>query len=128
MLSFATGTPRLATFPTVKPTVAKLLAKQSGTCQHCGQYFQSDDRMEVRHLDRNPSNYKPVNLALVHRHCHDAVHRGVHDQHQSVEEPCEVSSLKHGFVERDLNWSFSGLCRKYFLMTNEVSHSRSVKR
>ena len=91
---------RLATFPTVKPTVAKLLVKQSGTCQHCGQYLQSDDRMEVHHLDRNPSNYKPVNLVLVHRHCHDAIHRGLHDQHQPVEEPCEVSSLMHGFEDQ----------------------------
>lgn len=90
----------MATFPTVKPTVAKLLATQRGRCLHCGLYFQSDDLMEVHHLDRNPSNYQPGNLALVHRHCHDSMHRGLHDKHQTVEEPCEVSSLKHGSEDK----------------------------
>ena len=87
---------RTGTFPTIKPTVVKLLVAQSGKCQACGLYFQSEDRMEVHHVDSNSANYKQNNLALLHRHCHDQVHRSLRDKHQTVEEPCEATSLMHG--------------------------------
>lgn len=74
----------------------KLLANQSGKGQFCGLYFQSDDLMEVHHVDGNSANYQQSNLALLHRHCHDQLHRGLRDKHQTVEEPCEVSNLMHG--------------------------------
>ncbi len=91
---------RMATFPTVKPTVAKLLAQQTGKCLHCELYFHPDDLLEVHHLDRNSSNHQWSNLGLVHRHCHDQIHRGVYDKRQAVEEPCEVTNLKHGFEDQ----------------------------
>lgn len=60
--------------PMVTSRVAKLLKRQSGQCTYCGLYFRSDDLMEVHHLDKNQNNYKQVNLALLHRHCHDQTH------------------------------------------------------
>ena len=87
---------RTGTFPTIKPTVVKLLGAQSGKCQLCGLYFQSEDLMEVHHVDGNSANYQRNNLALLHRHCHDQLHRSLRDKHQTVEEPCEVPNLKHG--------------------------------
>ena len=46
----------------------------------------------------------PQNLAAIHRHCHDAVHRrkgvkpegSVHDKDDSAEEPYECESLTYG--------------------------------
>ena len=65
---------RMGHHPTVTPTVARLLKRQSGQCFHCGLYFVSDDRMEIHHMDKNPNNHNRDNLALLHRHCHDQVH------------------------------------------------------
>ncbi|HEY9879663.1 MAG TPA: reverse transcriptase domain-containing protein [Leptolyngbyaceae cyanobacterium] len=87
---------RTGTFPTIKPTVVKLLMAQAGKCQSCGLYFQSEDLMEVHHVDSNSANYKQDNLALLHRHCHDQLHRSLRDKHRTVEEPCEATSLMHG--------------------------------
>ncbi|MBD1866890.1 HNH endonuclease [Cyanobacteria bacterium FACHB-471] len=80
----------------MKPTVVKLLVAQSGKCQSCGLYFQSEDLMEVHHVDGNSANYQQNNLALLHRHCHDQLHRRLRDKHRTVEEPCEATSLMHG--------------------------------
>ena len=87
---------RISTFPSVKPTVSRLLRAQAGRCSTCGLYFQSEDRMKVHHSDGNSANYRRNNLALVHRHCYDHLQRGMRDKHQTVEEPCEVPSLMHG--------------------------------
>jgi len=87
---------RTGTFPTIKPTVIKRLVAQSGKCQSCGLYFQSEDLMEVHHVDGNRVNHHYSNLALLHRHCHDQLHRSLRDKHQAVEEPCEVLNLMHG--------------------------------
>jgi RNA-directed DNA polymerase len=65
---------RLGRYPLTDSTVAKLLKKQTGQCAHCGLYFRSGDLMEVHHLDKDRNNYKQVNLALLHRHCHDQTH------------------------------------------------------
>lgn len=65
---------RLGRYPLTDLTVSKLLKKQDGQCAHCGLYFRSEDLMEVHHLDRDRTNYKQVNLALLHRHCHDQTH------------------------------------------------------
>ena len=75
--------------PTVKPTVVRLLQRQSGRCAHCGSLFYPDDRWEVHHLDRNLANYHLDNLSLLHRHCHDRVHARMDDNHHVVEEPDE---------------------------------------
>ncbi|MBD2054718.1 hypothetical protein H6F88_01515 [Oculatella sp. FACHB-28] len=52
--------------------------------------------MKVHHVDGNSANYQQNNLALLHRHRHDQLHRSLRDKHQTVEEPCEVQNLKHG--------------------------------
>ena len=65
---------RMGHHPTVTPTVARLLKRQAGRCDHCGLYFFADDRMEIHHVDGNRDNYGRANLALLHRHCHDQVH------------------------------------------------------
>lgn len=89
---------RLGKHPDLPNRVATLLKRQQGKCLECGLYFTSDDLLEVHHIDRNHSNHKQENLALVHRHCHDQVHRqqgessitsGTHDKSLFVEEPCD---------------------------------------
>ena len=62
---------RRGLYPTVTPTVARLLKHQGGQCFDCGLYFGPEDLLEIHHLDKNPKNNKRENLALVHRHCHD---------------------------------------------------------
>ena len=54
-------------------------------------YFKSEDLWEVHHLDKDHQNHKWENLTLMHQHCHDQVHSGMHDKHPVVEEPCEVN-------------------------------------
>lgn len=53
--------------------VAKLLKKQKGKCTHCGQYFGSEDHLEVDHIHPislgGKDEYK--NLQLLHNYCHD---------------------------------------------------------
>lgn len=56
-------------------TEAVVLHKgQKGRCAGCGLYFQSGDRMEIHHKDRDRRNNRLENLILVHGHCHDALH------------------------------------------------------
>jgi RNA-directed DNA polymerase len=58
---------------TTPTRVAKLLKRQNGKCNHCGQYFTPDDLIEVDHIQprclggKNEYN----NLQLLHKHCHD---------------------------------------------------------
>ena len=89
---------RMKTFPTLKPTIGKLLTLQKGKCHHSGLFFQSNDFMEIHNADGNHANYHFRNLRLLHLHCHDHIHRGLHDKHLTVEEPCDATSLKHGFA------------------------------
>lgn len=71
--------------------VAKLLKEQKGKCPHCGQYFTSNDLLEVDHIipkcKGGKNEYK--NLQLLHAHCHDVKSR--HDRsaqgHQAEELP-----------------------------------------
>jgi RNA-directed DNA polymerase len=53
--------------------VAKLLKKQKGKCSHCGQYFTSNDLLEVDHIIPKSKDGKDEyrNLQLLHAHCHD---------------------------------------------------------
>lgn len=53
--------------------ISNLLKKQKGRCPHCGQFFTSEDVMEIDHIipkSLGGSN-KYDNLQLLHRHCHD---------------------------------------------------------
>ena len=52
--------------------------------------------MEIHHVDGNRDDYRLENLRLLHLHCHDQIHRGLHDKHQAVEEPCEAMSVRRG--------------------------------
>jgi len=51
----------------------------------CPLYFESSNLLEVHHLDGDRQNHMRNNLTLLHQHCHDQVHRGVHDKYQIVE-------------------------------------------
>jgi RNA-directed DNA polymerase len=53
--------------------VAKLIKRQKGRCNHCGQYFASDDLVEIDHIQPKNLGGKNTysNLQLLHRHCHD---------------------------------------------------------
>lgn len=66
---------RMARHPEANKKVAYLLNQQKGKCSHCGYRFKVDDLMEIHHLDRNHCNNKWENVTLMHRHCHDKVHK-----------------------------------------------------
>lgn len=61
--------------PLLSRSRAQILKKQKGKCSHCQNYFRSEDLMELHHIDGNRSNNQLKNLTLVHRHCHDSIHR-----------------------------------------------------
>ena len=95
---------RMGRYPGLAPWVARCLRRQGGRCSECGLFFRPEDLVEVHHRDRNRDNYRWTNLAAMHRHCHDAVHRGtevntegsIHDKDGSAEEPYEYESLTYG--------------------------------
>jgi RNA-directed DNA polymerase len=63
-------------YPRVSPFLACLLKEQRGRCAHCQRLFlPGDDLIERHHKDGDRSNSKRSNFQLLHRHCHDAVHR-----------------------------------------------------
>ena len=66
---------RLGREPTKPQRLVVLLRKQHGKCHHCGLRFRAEDVMEVHHIDHNKMNNALANLALLHGHCHDEVHR-----------------------------------------------------
>ena len=66
---------RMGRHPEAKKKVAYLLNQQKGKCTHCGLQFFVDDLMEIHHIDKNHHNNKWENLTLLHRHCHDDVHK-----------------------------------------------------
>ena len=85
---FVYWTTRMGRYPTTPPRVAGLIKKQAGKCSGCQLFFQSEDIMEVHHIDRNPKNNKAENLLLLHGHCHDRLHgKCMYDKHQITEEP-----------------------------------------
>jgi RNA-directed DNA polymerase len=63
-------------YPEVNPALARMLRAQQGRCAHCKRLFlPGDDLIERHHKDGDRKNNKRSNLELLHRHCHDAVHR-----------------------------------------------------
>jgi RNA-directed DNA polymerase len=96
---------RLGHHPEVSPRVARLLKRQHGKCRTCGLFFAEGDRMEVDHIIPQGCGGTDVNdnLQLLHRHCHDRKtasdsHRpGTSDKRHVTEEPCEGTTLMHGF-------------------------------
>ena len=55
---------------------AQLLKKQNHKCTECNLSFISGDIAELHHIDGNHSNWKPKNLEVMHRECHQ--HQTVH--------------------------------------------------
>jgi RNA-directed DNA polymerase len=63
-------------YPEVSPAVAWLLQAQRVRCAYCKRRFvPGEDLLERHHKDGDRSNHRRSNFALLHRHCHDAVHR-----------------------------------------------------
>ena len=85
---------RMGKHPELPNHIAQLLKQQGGKCSHCGLYFESSNLLEVHHLDGNHQNHKRNNLALLHQHCHDQVHRGMYDKHQIVEKLDELKGSR----------------------------------
>mgnify|MGYP006423079813 FL=1 len=57
----------------ISPRVAKLVKRQKGRCNHCGQHFHNEDQIEVDHVVPKSQGGKDTynNLQALHRHCHD---------------------------------------------------------
>jgi len=81
---------RRGKYPTTPPRVSKLLKLQKGKCKICQLSFNSEDVVEIHHMDGNHKNNRIANLALIHGHCHDEVHGSMCNKHLAVEEPDEV--------------------------------------
>jgi RNA-directed DNA polymerase len=87
-------------YPGVSWWLALLLKRQQGRCAHCGLYFMPGDLPEVHHRQEEHGK----KLAVLHRHCHDAVHgpvtneppRSIRDKDYPREEPYECESLMYG--------------------------------
>ncbi|NEO82502.1 MAG: RNA-dependent DNA polymerase [Moorea sp. SIO4G3] len=52
----------------------KHLKKQDHKCGYCGLRFISDESVHLHHIDGNHDNWKPKNLQVVHRSCHQLIH------------------------------------------------------
>lgn len=66
---------RLGRDPSKPKRVATLLKRQEGRCMFCGLHFMSEDHLEVHHRNGTHNDNTPANLALLHGHCHNEVHR-----------------------------------------------------
>jgi RNA-directed DNA polymerase len=63
-------------YPDISPSLARMLRAQQGRCAHCKRLFlPGDDLIERHHKDGDRTNNTRSNFELLHRHCHDAVHR-----------------------------------------------------
>lgn len=63
-------------YPGIYPGKALLLKEQGGRCAYCGRVFvPGEDLIERHHQDGNRKNNRRANFELLHRHCHDTVHR-----------------------------------------------------
>jgi RNA-directed DNA polymerase len=75
---------RRGKYPGVSRRLAALLKKQAGHCEACGLFFKPEDLIELHHIDGNRSDNRYINLAAVHRHCHDQIHGGLHELSQQL--------------------------------------------
>ena len=64
---------RMGKHPEVKASVARLLKKQKGKCNHCHLTFKPEDKIERDHIVPRQAggNILRDNLQLLHKHCHD---------------------------------------------------------
>lgn len=70
-------TARLGKDPTRPKRICVLMKGQKGRCAECGLRLGATDVLEVHHRDGTPHNHHYQNLALMHGHCHDFVHRSL---------------------------------------------------
>jgi RNA-directed DNA polymerase len=75
---------RRGKYPGVSRRLAALLKKQAGHCEACGLFFTPEALIELHHRDGNRSDNRYINLAVVHRHCHDQIHGGLHELSQQL--------------------------------------------
>jgi RNA-directed DNA polymerase len=68
-------TVRLGKDPTKPKRICVLMKVQKGRWAECGSRLRAMDGLEVHHRDGNRNNHHYQNLALLHGHCHDFVHR-----------------------------------------------------
>jgi RNA-directed DNA polymerase len=64
---------RMGKHPEVRSSVARLLKKQKGKCNHCNLTFKPEDKIEIDHIIPQKAGghkYKD-NLQVLHKHCHD---------------------------------------------------------
>ena len=71
---------RLGRHPELSNWKASSLKAQKGRCIHCRLPFAPGDILETHHRDGNHDNNTFSNRALLHGHCHDAVHRCAYDK------------------------------------------------
>lgn len=63
-------------YPDINPALARMLKQQQGRCAGCQRLFQpGDDLIERHHKDGDRTNNRRSNIELLHRHCHDTLHR-----------------------------------------------------
>jgi RNA-directed DNA polymerase len=65
---------RMGRHPELKTSIARLLKKQKGICNHCGLTFKPGDIIENDHVIALQAGGKNEqdNLQAIHNHCHDA--------------------------------------------------------
>jgi len=80
----------------ITPSKAKRLKKQKGICPHCNSRLTNEDLLETHHQKYRSrgGEDKYHNLVLLHRHCHDALHREESQKH------CEHSQFIGGGVDQ----------------------------
>ena len=91
---------RRGTYPGIPRRLASLLKKQQGRCQACELFFLPDALVEIHHLDGNRHHNKYINLAAVHRHCHDQIHGGHRTLSQRIGTH-DKSTINRGAVCRE---------------------------
>jgi group II intron reverse transcriptase/maturase len=53
---------------------AKSLRKQHHKCGYCGLNLIGDEEIHLHHKDENHNNWKPNNITVVHKSCHQYIH------------------------------------------------------
>jgi len=66
---------RLGRDPSKPKWVINLLKRQANRCMFCGLRFTTEDHLEIHHQNGQHNDNTYTNLALLHGHCHDEVHR-----------------------------------------------------
>jgi RNA-directed DNA polymerase len=63
-------------YPEIGPALSRMLKEQQGRCASCKRLFlPGEDLIERHHQDGDRTNNRRANFVLVHRHCHDGIHR-----------------------------------------------------